>query len=88
MRGRGFCLCAHYRLPNRTLFALLVKHPDDVRSTPLCEVGGLFCGTAPSLLFGDAAAVGLTDFGDVDDIVIAPDKAISYAIINAGGFCR
>ncbi len=24
--------------------------------------------------------------GDVDDIIIAPDKAISYAIINAGDF--
>src|SRR6476661_8664916 len=24
--------------------------------------------------------------GDVDDIIIAPDKAVSYAIINAGGF--
>jgi len=24
--------------------------------------------------------------GDVDDIIIAPDKAISYVIINAGGF--
>jgi len=24
--------------------------------------------------------------GDVDDIIIAPDKAISYAIINAGFF--
>jgi uncharacterized protein YrrD len=22
--------------------------------------------------------------GDVDDIIIAPDKAISYAIVNAG----
>jgi sporulation protein YlmC with PRC-barrel domain len=26
--------------------------------------------------------------GDVDDIIIAPDKAISYAIINAGGFLQ
>ena len=25
---------------------------------------------------------------DGDALVIAPDKAISYAIINAGGFCR
>ena len=24
--------------------------------------------------------------GSIDDIVIAPDKAVSYAIINAGGF--
>jgi sporulation protein YlmC with PRC-barrel domain len=24
--------------------------------------------------------------GSVDDIIIAPDKAVSYAIINAGGF--
>ena len=24
--------------------------------------------------------------GKVDDIIIAPDKAVSYAIINAGGF--
>jgi sporulation protein YlmC with PRC-barrel domain len=24
--------------------------------------------------------------GSIDDIIIAPDKAISYAIINAGGF--
>ena len=24
--------------------------------------------------------------GSVDDIIIAPDKAISYAIVNAGGF--
>jgi sporulation protein YlmC with PRC-barrel domain len=24
--------------------------------------------------------------GTVDDVIIAPDKAISYAIINAGGF--
>src|SRR6478672_9239745 len=24
--------------------------------------------------------------GDVDDIIVAPDKAVSYAIINAGGF--
>ena len=24
--------------------------------------------------------------GDVDDIIIAPDNAVSYAIINAGGF--
>lgn len=26
--------------------------------------------------------------GDVDDIIIAPDKAVSYAIINAGGFLQ
>jgi hypothetical protein len=26
--------------------------------------------------------------GDVDDIIIAPDKAISFAIINAGGFLQ
>jgi hypothetical protein len=26
--------------------------------------------------------------GDVDDIIIAPDKAISYAIVNAGGFLQ
>src|SRR5215831_9918419 len=26
--------------------------------------------------------------GKVDDIIIAPDKAISYAIINAGGFLQ
>jgi sporulation protein YlmC with PRC-barrel domain len=26
--------------------------------------------------------------GAVDDIIIAPDKAISYAIINAGGFLQ
>ena len=26
--------------------------------------------------------------GSVDDIIIAPDKAISYAIINAGGFLQ
>jgi sporulation protein YlmC with PRC-barrel domain len=24
--------------------------------------------------------------GSIDDIIIAPDKAVSYAIINAGGF--
>jgi sporulation protein YlmC with PRC-barrel domain len=24
--------------------------------------------------------------GSIDDIIVAPDKAISYAIINAGGF--
>jgi sporulation protein YlmC with PRC-barrel domain len=24
--------------------------------------------------------------GSVDDIIVAPDKAVSYAIINAGGF--
>ena len=24
--------------------------------------------------------------GSIDDIIIAPDKAISYAIVNAGGF--
>src|SRR5262245_34080859 len=24
--------------------------------------------------------------GTVDDIIVAPDKAVSYAIINAGGF--
>src|SRR5262245_20413469 len=24
--------------------------------------------------------------GTVDDIIIAPDKAVSYAIVNAGGF--
>ena len=24
--------------------------------------------------------------GSVDDIIIAPDKAVSYAIVNAGGF--
>ena len=24
--------------------------------------------------------------GSVDDIIITPDKAVSYAIINAGGF--
>jgi len=24
--------------------------------------------------------------GSIDDIVVAPDKAVSYAIINAGGF--
>src|SRR6476469_1709851 len=26
--------------------------------------------------------------GKVDDIIIAPDKAVSYAIINAGGFLK
>jgi sporulation protein YlmC with PRC-barrel domain len=26
--------------------------------------------------------------GNVDDIIIAPDKAISYAIVNAGGFLQ
>jgi hypothetical protein len=26
--------------------------------------------------------------GDVDDIIITPDRAISYAIINAGGFLQ
>ena len=26
--------------------------------------------------------------GDVDDIIIAPDKAVSYAIINAGGYLQ
>ena len=26
--------------------------------------------------------------GNVDDIIIAPDKAISYAILNAGGFLQ
>jgi sporulation protein YlmC with PRC-barrel domain len=26
--------------------------------------------------------------GNVDDIIISPDKAISYAIINAGGFLQ
>jgi sporulation protein YlmC with PRC-barrel domain len=26
--------------------------------------------------------------GSVDDIVVTPDKAVSYAIINAGGFLR
>jgi hypothetical protein len=26
--------------------------------------------------------------GSVDDIISAPDKAISYAIINAGGFLQ
>jgi sporulation protein YlmC with PRC-barrel domain len=24
--------------------------------------------------------------GSIDDIIIAPDKAVSYAIVNAGGF--
>jgi sporulation protein YlmC with PRC-barrel domain len=24
--------------------------------------------------------------GSIDDIIVAPDKAVSYAIINAGGF--
>jgi sporulation protein YlmC with PRC-barrel domain len=24
--------------------------------------------------------------GSIDDIVVAPDKAVSYAIVNAGGF--
>jgi hypothetical protein len=24
--------------------------------------------------------------GSIDDMIIAPDKAVSYAIINAGGF--
>ena len=26
--------------------------------------------------------------GSVDDIIVTPDKAVSYAIINAGGFLR
>jgi hypothetical protein len=26
--------------------------------------------------------------GTVDDVIIAPDKAISYAIVNAGGFLQ
>ena len=26
--------------------------------------------------------------GTVDDIIVTPDKAVSYAIINAGGFLR
>jgi hypothetical protein len=26
--------------------------------------------------------------GDVDDIIIAPDKAISYTIVNVGGFLQ
>jgi sporulation protein YlmC with PRC-barrel domain len=24
--------------------------------------------------------------GSIDDIIVAPDKAVSYAVINAGGF--
>jgi hypothetical protein len=32
--------------------------------------------------FGQCPLVGR--IGDVDDIIIAPDKAVSYAIINAG----
>jgi sporulation protein YlmC with PRC-barrel domain len=33
-------------------------------------------------VFNDSGA----DIGKVDDIIVAPDKAVSYAIIGAGGF--
>jgi sporulation protein YlmC with PRC-barrel domain len=45
--------------------------------------------SAKRQVFGAAVYNDLNEkIGSVDDIIIAPDKAISYAIINAGGFLQ